>query len=402
MLTQSRVRLLLADAIAIQNGHNMPTPPLPDELAQAAVDAWLKHGRSRSKAAQELGLRNGTFENRLAVGRARGMHLDPAVRDAQSAVGTGMVPALIWAKTKSEDGTSYSALLKPAPEDPIDIAERMREALDGMQPAPEVPAPAAIMADLCSVYPLMDAHIGMHAWGLETGDQDYDLKLALKDMRHAFAKVLALTPNSGHAVLLIGGDFFHADDTRAETPASKHKLDVDGRFFKVLNLGIAIIAETIERLLMHHGAVTVRVLRGNHDPHSSLTLNFALSERYRDEPRLTVEKDPRDLFMMQWGRCAIFAHHGDKGKPQQMALYLSDVCPFWSATRHRHYLTGHVHHDQAKDVGPLRWESLRAFCPPDAYGAGFAPRRALQAMVFHDKKGLVMTAHEPIWREQHG
>jgi hypothetical protein len=82
------------------------------------------------------------------------------------------------------------------------------------------------MADLCAVYPLMDAHVGMMAWGRETGAQDYDLGHAAKDMRHAFAKVLAMTPAAEQAILLIGGDYFHSDDTRSETPANRHKLDV--------------------------------------------------------------------------------------------------------------------------------------------------------------------------------
>ena len=291
--------------------------------------------------------------------------------------------------------------MKPESQPPEAVAERIRAALEGMEPAEPVLPPESVMDDLCAVYPLMDAHVGMMAWGKETGDQDYDLAHAAQDMRHAFAKVLALTPAAEQAVLLIGGDYFHSDDMRAETPASRHKLDVDGRFFKVLDIGIGIIAETVARLLAKHAKLHIRVLRGNHDPHSSLTLNFALAERYRNEPRIVVEKDPRDLFMMQWGKCAIFAHHGDRGKPQQMALYLSDVCPFWSQTRHRHYLTGHVHHDQAKDLGPLRFESLRAFCPPDAYaaGMGYGGRRALQSITFHKVDGLVLRALDPIDRQ---
>ena len=329
--------------------------------------------------------------------------LDPAIQSGMQAIGTNMVPALAWAKIPPKDGEiGYSLMLKPEAEPPEAVAERIREALEGLLPFEPVLPPENVMADLCAVYPLMDAHIGMLAWGQETGSQDYDLDHAAKDMRHAFAKVLALTPAAEQAVLIIGGDFFHADDGRAETPANRHKLDVDGRFWKVLDVGIAIIAETVERLLMKHSNVLVRVLRGNHDPHSSLTLNFALAERYRNEPRITIEKDPRDLFMMQWGRCAIFAHHGDKGKPQQMALYLSDVCPFWSQTRHRHLLTGHIHHDAAKDVGPLRWESLRAFCPPDAYaaGMGYGGRRALQSITFHKADGLVLRALDPIGRDE--
>lgn len=372
---------------------------------EQAVEA-LKRLGNISDAARELGV---TYRDIIRVldragytADVRKQYLDPAIKSGMQAIGTNMVPALAWAKIPPKDGEiGYSLMLKPEAEPPEAVAERIREALEGMKPADPVIPPESVMADLCAVYPLMDAHVGMLAWGRETGSQDYDLDHAAQDMRHAFAKVLALTPAADHAVLIIGGDFFHADDSRAETPANRHKLDVDGRFWKVLDVGIAIVAETIHKLLQKHANVIVRVLRGNHDPHSSMTLNFALAERYRNEARVYIEKDPRDLFMLQWGKCAIFAHHGDKGKPQQMALYLSDVCPFWSQTRHRHYLTGHVHHDHAKDLGPLRYESLRAFCPPDAYaaGMGYGGRRALQSITFHKADGLVLRALDPIDRE---
>jgi hypothetical protein len=373
---------------------------------EEAVEAFKRTG-SVTETARELGTNRRDMQRMLDRAgmtdeNRRQYMLDPAIKSGMAAVGTNMVPALAWAKVPPKDGEiGYSLMLKPEAEPPEAVAERIRAALESMVPAEPVVAPETVMADLCAVYPLMDAHVGMMGWGRETGAQDYDLAHAAKDMRHAFAKVLALTPAAEQAVLLIGGDYFHSDDTKSETPANRHKLDVDGRFWKVLDVGIGIIAETVHQLLQKHSRVLVRVLRGNHDPHSSMTLNFALAERYRNEPRIMVEKEPRDLFMMQWGKCAIFAHHGDKGKPQQMALYLSDVCTFWSQTRHRHYLTGHVHHDQAKDFGPLRWESLRAFCPPDAYaaGMGYGARRALQSITFHKQDGLVLRALDPIDRE---
>ena len=373
---------------------------------QAEAVAAFKRTGSVAQAAREMGLGERSFKRLLdragmTPDARTDYRLDPAIKNGMEAIGTRMVPALAWAKVPPKDGEiGYSLMLRPEAEQPEAVAERIREALEGMDAAKPVVAPETVMADLCAVYPLMDAHVGMMAWGRETGSQDYDLDHAAKDMRHAFAKILALTPAAEQSILLIGGDYFHSDDTLAETPANRHKLDVDGRFWKVLDVGIAIIAETILHLLQKHARVHVRVLRGNHDPHSSMTLNFALAERYREEPRVTIEKTPRDLFMMQWGKCAIFAHHGDKGKPQQMALYLSDVCPFWSDTRHRHYLTGHIHHDQAKDIGPLRHESLRAFCPPDAYAAsmGYGGRRALQSMTFHKADGLVLRALDPIDR----
>lgn len=364
---------------------------------QAVVDLH-QQGVSLWEAAKRLDITYHSAKSRWRRAQ-KWLSQDPAIQDSMNAVGTGLVPQLAWAKTKSEDGTSYSVLLRPEPL-PDETLDRIREAFEGMTPAEPVAAPEHVLADLCTVYPIFDAHYGMHAWGKETGEVDYDLKLAAGDMRHAFAKVSALTPASHTAVLLIGGDFYHADDNRSETPGSKHKLDTDGRHFKVLEEGIKVVAETIDNLLAKHDVLRVRVLRGNHDEHSHMVLTFAIAERYRDEPRITVDRDPRDLFMMQWGRCLISAHHGDKAPPERLTLYLSDVCSFWSDTRHRYCFTGHVHHDRAKDTGPLRWESLRAFAPKDSYaaGMGFSSRRALQALTFHNIDGLVLRATDPIER----
>ena len=361
----------------------------------------IESGMSQRQAAEALGISRAGLRDRLD--RAK-RNIDPAIQASMTAVGTGLVPALAWAKTKSEDGTSYSVLLKPAAEDLPDIMEQMRDAFDGMQAAPKITPPEHVVSDLCTVWPLMDVHFGMLAWGRETGGPDYDTQVAADDMRHAFAKVAAITPDSAEGVLIIGGDFFHADDSRSETPANRHKLDVDSRHWRVLDLGVALIAEVIDTLAHKHAGLTVRVLRGNHDEHSHAILTFALAQRYRNTAHITVDKDPRDIFMKQWGRCLIAAHHVDKARAERMTLYLSDICPFWSDTRHRFCFTGHVQHEQSKDIGPLKWESLRAFTAPDAYasGMGYASRRALQAITFHKRDGVVLRAIDPIERHQDG
>jgi hypothetical protein len=359
----------------------------------------IKSGMSQRKAAKVLGISRASLRWRLAMAER---NIDPAIQDSMNAVGTGLVPALAWAKTKSEDGTSYSVLLKPAVDDLPSIMDQIRDAFEDMKAAPKITPPAHVVDDLCTVWPLMDVHFGMLAWGRETGGPDYDTKVAADDMRHAFAKVCAITPDSAEGVLIIGGDFFHADDNRAETPANRHKLDVDTRHWRVLDLGVALIAEVIDTLANKHSQLTIRVLRGNHDEHSHAILTFALAQRYRDTAHITVDKDPRDIFMKQWGRCMIAAHHGDKARAERMTLYLSDVCQFWSDTRHRFCFTGHVHHDHSKDIGPLKWESLRAFTAPDAYASsmGYASRRALQAITFHKRDGVVLRAIDPIERDK--
>lgn len=359
-------------------------------------EAYERLGSVRA-VAREFGVNESTVRRSVKNYQRK---QDPGIAAAQAAVGTDMEPALAWLKTKpDEGGRSYSVLLKPVVE-ARDFAVELREAFEGFEPAAPIEPPEQIMADLCTVYPLMDVHLGMMADKEETGEVSYEIKRAVQDMRLAFAKIGALTPPSAEAILIVGGDFFHANDQSNQTPAHKHMLDTDTRHWKVLQAGVNFLAEVIDTIASKHSTVTVRVLRGNHDPEAHMVLTFAMSERYRLTPHIRINADPRDLFMAQWGKCLIAAHHGDKAPPERLTLYLSDVCPYWSETRHRYCFTGHVHKDQARDVGPLRWESLRAFAPPDAYaaGMGYAGRRALQALTFHKRDGLVLRALDPIER----
>jgi hypothetical protein len=378
--------------------------PLSDEEALKAVEAYNLHGNNQCAAADALNLSRGAFQNRLRIAARRGLHLSKGAQEAMIATSlSGVEIAGGYRHVYDDDGKKTETVRWSVPKVELElesVLERVSAAFSDIPPATPVTAPLNVLDDLCTVWPVMDLHLGMQAWSRETGNQDYDLTLACQDLRYAFAKVLALTPASKEAVLILGGDTLHADDDKAETPQSKHKLDVDGRQFKVIDTAIGIIAELVDLLIAKHSVLTIRVLRGNHDPNSHRVLTFALAERYRNEPRIQVEKDPRDLFMKQWGKSAIFAHHGDRAKPDRMALYISDICPFWSDTKHRHYLVGHVHHDHAKDIGPLRYESLRAFCPPDSYaaGMGYGSRRALQALTFHNRDGLVLRALDPIER----
>lgn len=386
---------------------------------QEAIDALHEHG-SIKRAAEALGISRASLHKRLEAaglsdddrfGMLRGMAskvaatrrpgIDPAIAEGMDALGMEVEPIEGWIKTKpTADGPGYSFRVRPVPMQPSEIADRIAARFEALRPADPIVAPEDVLADLCSFYVLTDVHLGMRAWGEETGGDDYDLPLAVRDIRFAFEKVVARTPRASKAVLLINGDFFHADDNSALTPKHKHRLDVSERFGAVIEAGVEIVAEVIARLLEHHADLEIAVLPGNHDPHATLALRLALGQRYRLEPRVTVLETRRGLLMFRWGSTGVFAHHGDEIKPERFALLVSGICPFWSDVAHRYAITGHVHHDKARDVGPLRWESLRAFCPPDAHAAalGFSQVRALQSLTFDVVDGLVNRALDPIKR----
>lgn len=357
--------------------------------------AWdmQQSGMSRAQIAKSLGISESGVKRRLERARSW-INADPAARNAATVAGSDVIPHSFWLKTDT-----HSVYYK-TPQDASATPDLLAKVADAFKDIPAYrPNPIAPVGNgLMTVYPVMDAHFGMFAWGKETGGQDYDLNLAEQDLASAFDAIWSVSPKSDIAVLLLGGDTLHADDNRAETPQSKHHLDTDGRHYKAVEVALRAICRIIDGLAERHSKVIVRVLRGNHDINAHVILTFALSQRYRLSTMVEIDMSPRDLFYIQHGKTLVAAHHGDRSPPQRLAMSIADECPFWSATRDRHVITGHIHHDSVKDYPGVKWWSLRAFCPADEYGSMFGPRRALQAMTFHEEKGLVLQAIEPILR----
>lgn len=380
----------------------MAANPVPDEELRRTLDALDTHGGSTSKAAAELGVDGKTVWRRRKMAIERGLHLSPGAREAmQGANLNGVEVGGGYRHVYDNDGKKVETVRWSAPKAELaleSVLERTVEAFSAIPKAPPIPAPKHTNADLLTLYPLFDVHLNMMAWGQETGGDDYDLSLACSDLHMAVGNVMAMSPDSEAAIILVGGDWFHTDDDTNQTPKSRNPLDADGRHFKVLDTGIQVLASLVERAAEKHRRVTVRVLRGNHDEHSHMVLTLALAQRYRGSKRITVDKDPRDMFMTQWGRCMIAAHHGDKQKPERLAMVLAEICPFWSESPHRIVFTGHRHHQKSDDFPGIVWEQFRAFCPPDAYGAQFAPRRAMHAITFSKRSGIATRAQDPIER----
>jgi hypothetical protein len=358
-------------------------------------------GYSRAQIAAQMGISEHAVKRRLA-GARKWMDADPQVSKTAQEFGMADITQLdhYWRRYPTPDGGFVTGhFVNAAASKDRDILADISDAFKDIPPwVPVYLTPRN--DDLMTVYPLVDAHFGMKAWGRETGGQDYDLRLAEKDIKAAFSALWDETPQSDHAVLILGGDTLHSDDNQGHTQSRAHVVDTDGRLYKTSDVAIEAICWVIEGLAHRHHKVTVRVLRGNHDPHAHLILHFALASRYRMSDNITIEDAARDLYWIRHGRSLVAAHHGDKGGAQRLSMVLADTCPEWSLARDRHILTGHVHHDSIKDYPGVKWWSLRAFCPPDEYGSSFGSRRALQSLTFCAKRGLKRHAIEGIYRDQ--
>lgn len=342
---------------------------------------------SNSAVARELGV------NESTVRRARALHnADPAVGQAIDAIGAQSIPSVAWIKTKAtKDRPGYSVMLRPAQEAPEDVAERVRAAMEGIEPVAPIPAPPHADADICTLYPISDVHVGMMAWGKEAGE-DYSTDIAAQRLRSWVGQCVAASPPSQTAIILDVGDLTHADDQTNQTPASKHVLDVDTRHFRTLDVTIQALVHCIDLAAQKHQTVIVRILPGNHNVTSYLAVMFALAERYRDNPRIRVQKVPGEFFVYQFGQVMLAAHHGDKAKADRLVHSLADdYAEMWGKTRHRFLFTGHLHHHRSQDIGGVQWEQLRAVTARDAYARShaYSARAQLQAVTFHREKGEV-------------
>lgn len=345
---------------------------------------------SKAETARRMGLKDATSVRDL-LKRAE-QNTDPAVQAGMDSVGTGLVPSGMWIKTPPTDGApGYSLYLRPSAAEQESQIDLIRAAFEGITAAEPVTAPAYFDADLLTVYPIADAHIGMMSWGKENGE-DYDTNKAVERLKDWLGRCVVASPSSAHAVILDVGDTTHADSQTNQTPRSKHILDVDTRFFRTLDLTIGALAWSVEKALTRHQHVTVVILPGNHSPHSYMAILFALAERYRNEPRVTVHKEPGEFWVHEFGDVMLAAHHGDKAPAQRLVMFMADqYAAQWGRTRHRFLWTGHLHHHKSQDIGGMQHEQLRAMTARDAYAVSnaYTARSQLQGITLHRTEGEV-------------
>jgi predicted phosphodiesterase len=272
------------------------------------------------------------------------------------------------------------------------LVDALREAFaefDGLVPPSD--APAVSDDDLLTLYPVPDLHLGMYAWAPEVG-QDYDISIASRRAMEAIDGLIVQSRPSAEAVILVLGDYFHADNQKNTTPASGHQLDVDGRRPKVYRAGVDLLMRIVERAKARHARVRVVVIPGNHDPDSAVTLTVAMSVAYARDARVIVEDGPNDIWYLRFGRVLLGATHGHTMSPDAMGMAMAADRPEdWGATWHKHFFFGHIHHRRARDVGPVEVESFATPAVRDSYAhqRGYRSGQRMAAVTFHRELGEV-------------
>jgi hypothetical protein len=368
-----------------------------DDLV-AALRLCAEYDGNVTRAARETGLPRNTLRNRLSVAKERGLHLSDGARAVTAAAQLNPVEAKGgWVHNYDSDGKKTGTTRWSATDPQWDIGDIMSqiEAVMSDLPRAELIAPPEhVLSDLLTVYPIADAHIGMLAWGRETGEQ-YDTRIATARLCDWMTRAVSAAPASETAIILDVGDLTHADDQSNATPRSKHVLDVDSRHVRTIWETIAAMKFAVELALQKHRHVVVRILPGNHNPHAHLPVTVAIRERYGDNSRVTVVTDPNEFFVHEFGKVMIAAHHGDKAKATRLVGMFADThAQVWGRTQHRYLFTGHLHHHKSEDIFGMTWEQSRAVTARDAYAVAhsYTARAQLQAITFHREHGEIQRA----------
>jgi hypothetical protein len=291
--------------------------------------------------------------------------------------GTGIVTAR-WVKTKFEQGAG--------------LIEGLRAAFAEYEGgAGVILAPEGADEDTLTVYPLPDLHLGLLAWGAETG-QDYDLHIATATAISSLEKLVERSLPSKHAVLLGLGDFYHGDDQKNVTPGSGHQLDVDGRHAKIFAAGAKLAVRMVEIIARKHPNIEIRFLSGNHDINASMCLTVALSMFYSGNERISVNCDPGIAWYRLHGKVLLGATHGHSARMERLpGMMAADRPVEWGKSLHRSFLTGHIHTETVREVAGVRVESLQAPAARDAWNAasGYRSGRSLSAITYHAEEGEI-------------
>ena len=247
---------------------------------------------------------------------------------------------------------------------------------ESVTPAAPIVPPEQNLEDLLAVYPWGDPHIGMLSWKDETG-HDFDLKIAERLMALGVDDLVSKVPPARYAVLLNLGDYFHADNPSNRTPRSGNQLDVDGRYGKVLRVGVNIMCRAIERMLQKHEIIEVRNNGGNHDPVVVFALSMILEQRYRDEPRVKIDTSLKKHWYRSHGEVLIGSTHGDtkRSAADLHGIMSVDVeRELWAKSSYRRWYLGHVHNETVKEHYGTVVETFRTLAPGDAWHVGYGYR----------------------------
>lgn len=335
-----------------------------DALAERIAHATTPEGQERARAV---------------IGTADVVPSGHVIKGVSSFVKDGEIHGQ-WIKTRVDEQDNQAHVLNA-----------IRNLAAEWPSIPDAEAPPSYADDdLLCVYPMGDPHIGMLACRPETGEE-FNLSIAERNLFAAVDHLALLAPPASRAIIATVGDTFHSDGLSNTTTAGT-RVDVDSRTFKMIDVGVRTFRRVIQRALLRHREVEVKIAPGNHDALISIMLRVALQQFFENEPRVHVDPSPEDFLWYRFGANLLGINHGYRAKADALMQAMAvDRAQDWGETRHRRMYTGHVHHETTKEVPGCTVDTLNTLASSDDWHRrqGYRSTRHMRMDIIHREFGLI-------------
>lgn len=357
---------------------------------QAQCLALRKAGKTYSEIAEATGLSFDQAYRRVKAAQ-KAERLDPALAGRLAAQGitdlAGLHSGWLLEKDKLGNGSSLYFYLGPDQEK-LDFAQAVREVLSDIPRLPPMGRPALTTGGegYANWLMLADLHVG----------GDYGSPALVEDFDRAIDDLVRRLPAAEKAVLFELGDLLDANDHKGVTPASGNPCDVKrDNHLQNTQTAIRLMRRAILRLAETHPEVEVHLIPGNHDRTAYFAVMLALEAHFSNNPRIRIvvpqTEAQEDFRVVSWGQCAVFPHHGDTAKWEQLKDVWADQFPDeWAqAKAFRLIATAHFHHDRKRDLVGCVAEQYRTLHRPNkwARGKGLFSHGSLTALTVHRDRG---------------
>jgi hypothetical protein len=357
------------------------------------IKAVMEHG-SGSKAAKALGVCKNTINKAVRAAKRRAAKSGYAPEhDMTRTVPDGYMVKGVSTYYNAEGRAAGQWVKSTADQERME--EIMREAIAAMgETIPRlrpIPAPPSGNDKLLNCFVITDYHLGMLSWKEETG-ADWDINIAETMLVKWFEQAIAQSPPAETAVFAQISDFLHSDGVEPLTPTSKHILDVDTRFAKIVRSAIRVLRQVIDMLLAKHKKLHIIMADANHDPVSQIWLREWFAILYENDPRVTVERSPSPYYAYEFGNVALFFHHGHKRKVSNVSeVFAAQFREIFGRTKYAYAHMGHLHSTDVKENNLMIVEQHRTLAAPDAYAArgGWLSGRDAKVITYDKRFGEV-------------
>lgn len=276
--------------------------------------------------------------------------VDPAITRAMSAIGTNMVPSVVWDKTQP----GYSVLLRPSVADAESLTDILLKGLSEYKPP--IHAPRVNNGDKGNhllVVDLADVHFGKLCSVQETGS-DYTIEEARHRVIEGTKALLSASKGIGvqRILFVMGNDILNTDNGKTTTSGTPQ--DTDKSFFQSFRAAQYASIDAINECA-NLADVDLLHCMSNHDFRSGWQLSQTVAAHFGSHSNVratdyNMSENHRKYYGFE--RNALMFSHGDGTKEEKIiGHFMQEAKPLVASCDHFYAILHHMHHKMAKRRG---------------------------------------------------